>query len=373
MTKFAYQGDTVSLVDFDTNAIQPKLHPAVYSVGLGMAGFYLKVRGARLKTPDTLYGSVLDRAEKVLNSYKDTNSSFGVLLSGAKGAGKTMLSNVVANRAIEELGLPVVMVEGHFPTNALCSFIEKLGECVVYFDEFGKRFKDGEADQDDMLTLFDGSGASKRMVLLTENSKYDVNQYMINRPGRIWYHFQYDKLEVEVIEEYCKAQGIDEETITKILLRREIVREFSFDVLQALVVEFKRYGGDIDELAQDLNVEAMRKPSEASMTVVDVVDAETGKDIPFVEDNYKFPSADRGQALYLRDDPEVEKDIEESEGSFNISMAKGERDYVYLKTKHLVSAEGNMYVFRVKRQTGEGTVLVKALKETSSSGGYGVY
>src|SRR5690554_1537764 len=373
MTKFAYQGDTVSLVDFDTNAIQPKLHPAVYSVGLGMAGFYLKVRGAKLKTPDTLYGSVSKRADKVLNSYKDTNSSFGVRLSGAKGAGKTMLSNVVANRAIEELGLPVVMVEGHFPTNALCSFIEKLGECVVYFDEFGKRFKDGEADQDDMLTLFDGSGASKRMVLLTENSKYDVNQYMINRPGRIWYHFQYDKLEVEVIEEYCKAQGVDEETVSKILLRREIVREFSFDVLQALVVEYKRYGGDIDELAQDLNVEVMRKPSEASMTVLEVVDAATGKDVPFVDDKYRFPHADQGAAVQLCDDPAVEEEVEKAKGSFDLRMAKGERDYVYLKPKHLVSAEGNMYVFRVKRQQGEGTLLVKVLKETTGSSNYGEY
>lgn len=370
MTKFAYQGNTVSLVDFDTSAIQEKLYPAVYSVGLGMSGFFLNIRGNKLKTPETLYGSVSDRADKVLNSYQDTESSFGVLLSGAKGAGKTMLSNVVANRAIERLGIPVVMVEGNFPTNALCRFIEQLGECVVYFDEFGKRFKDMEDDQDDMLTLFDGSGASKRMVLLTENNKYDVNQYMINRPGRIWYHFQYDKLEVEVIEQYCKAQGIDEETVNKILLRREIVREFSFDVLQALVVEHKRYGGDIDKLAEDLNVETMRKPSAASMTVLEVTNASSGAEVKFVDNNYSFPTADSGTHVDLCDDEELEKEIEEAEGvSKRISM--GSRDSVFLKPRYLVNAEGNMYTFRVKRSGGT-ELLVKVLKETTSNG-YGAY
>src|SRR5690554_4419305 len=369
MTKFAYQGDTVSLVDFDTNAIQPKLHPAVYSVGLGMAGFYLKVRGAKLKTPDTLYGSVSKRADKVLNSYKDTSSSFGVLLSGAKGAGKTMLSNVVANRAIEELGLPVVMVEGHFPTNALCSFIEKLGECVVYFDEFGKRFKDAEADQDDMLTLFDGSGASKRMVLLTENSKYDVNQYMINRPGRIWYHFQYDKLEVEVIQQYCEAQGVDEETIKKILLRREVVYEFSFDVLQALVIEYKRYGGDIDELAKDLNVESMSSKAEATMQVLEITDVATGQEVLFVEDSYKFPSVHRGTNVFLKGSDAEEAKIEQEKGSAG-RFASQRREDIYLKPKYLVSADGNMFTFKVKRDSG-AEVLVKVLKETA--GGYSAY
>lgn len=369
MTKFAYQGDIVSLVDFDTNAIQEKLYPAVYSVGLGMTGFYLKCRGARLNTPSTLYGSVSQRAEKVLNSYKDTTSSFGVLLSGAKGAGKTMLSNVVANKAIDELNLPVIMVEGNFPTNALCGFIEQLGECVVYFDEFGKRFKDEDDSQDDMLTLFDGSGASKRMVLLTENSKYDVNQYMINRPGRIWYHFQYDKLEVEVIEQYCQAQGLDEETVNKIILRREVVREFSFDVLQALVIEYKRYGGDIDKLAEDLNVEVMHKPSDATMTVLEVTDAATGAEVKFVEDKYKFPTAERGTHVTLCNDPQIEKEIEEAEG-FDKRMLMSDRSSVYLKPKYLVNAEGNMYTFRAKKDNGE-YVLVKALKETG--GAYGAY
>lgn len=366
--KFAYQDNIVEVVNFDENAIQEKLRPAVYSVGMGMQGFFLRIEGQNLNTPETLYGTVEQRANKILTSYKDTTSSFGVLLSGAKGAGKTMLSSVVANKAINELGLPVILVEGRYPTGPLSSFIRALGECVVFFDEFGKRFNDDEDEQDELLTLFDGSGSSKRMVLLTENRKYDINEFMLNRPGRIWYHFEYEKLEEEVVKQYCEAQGIDKETTDKITLRREMSYQFTFDTLRALVIEYKRYGGDIDELAADLNIETIRERGRDMMTILEITDVATGKELHPTEESVNFPQRDDNILISLVGEGEDEEKAQEAEKEGKRYTARCLRDSVEIRVKDLVSVENNICTFKSNKGEGKGQVLIRVLKE--NAGGY---
>ena len=363
-TKFADQGTTVSVISFDENSISDSLKPAVYSVGQNMFGFYLNKVSDKMDTPKQLFGSVNERVERILTSYKDTDRSFGVLFSGAKGSGKTMCSSVVANRAIEELSIPVVMVEEDFDPSALSSFIQKLGECVLFFDEFGKRYNKSNEGQGELLSLFDGTSIGKRLIILTENSKSDINPYMLNRPGRIWYHFEYDKIEPEIIDEYCKVQGIEEDVVEKIKLRREKAYEFSFDVLQALVTEYKRYGGDIDELADALNIEKVRKVKEPTALVLNVTDLSTGKDVPFYQANNDFPTADRALAISINrseDNVDVEKIIKEDEFGIDCRIAA-----IRLRIKDLASIEGNVYTFKCTNQVLKKDFLVRVLKESAA-------
>lgn len=364
-TKFADQGTTVSVISFDDDTIKDQLKPAVYSVGFNMmTGYYLNKVGDKLNTPSKVYGRVGQRVEKIMTSYNNAGASFGVLMSGDKGSGKTMTSSIVANRAIEELGLPVILVEDSFDPSSLASFIQKIGECVLFFDEFGKRFNDKQGEQGELLSLMDGTGSCKRLVMLTENERSDINRYMLNRPGRLHYHFQYGKLDLDTIEEFCEEQGIEEEVVQKIHLRCEMSREFSFDVLQALVKEYKLYGGDIDKLAVDLNIESIYTPQRPTAMVLSVIDQSIGEEVAFHEVPTEFPNAHYNTRIPLDNGDKDKEFLEEGEDFDPIHDCEN----LFFNMKNLVHKEGDIYTFKV--QHNNKSYLVKVLKEGTGHGGY---
>ena len=55
-----------------------------------------------------------------------------------------------------------------------------------------------------MLTLFDGFSTGKKMFIVTCNSLYDLNDYLVNRPGRFLYHFRFDYPTAEEITQYLQ-------------------------------------------------------------------------------------------------------------------------------------------------------------------------
>lgn len=347
-TKFADQGTRVSVLTFDENQITASLKPAVYSVSFNpMVGFFLVKRGERLTVPQKVYGPVERKVSKIMRSYGQSTKSFGVLLSGDKGSGKTMTSSLVANRCIEELDMPVILIESAFDGGGLTEFVEKLGECVLFIDEFGKKFDDDEGDQGSLLGLFDGTGSSRRLVLLTENNVRDINQYMINRPGRVHYHFRHEKLDEQIVREYCQDLEIPEAIIEQICLRREASREFSFDVLQAIVNEYLFFGGDITEICDDLNIERPYEYSSTDMEVLEIMDMTAQKRRKLFNDgeSIRFPSAGDSSPIHL-------VDLEDED----------DYDYTHVSVKNIVKKEGDVYTFALHCR-GHDIVMTARQKE----------
>lgn len=58
--------------------------------------------------------------------------------------------------------------------------------------------------QEKILTLFDGVYPSKKLFMLTSNNQGRVNEYLKNRPGRIYYRFDFSTLESDFVKEYCE-------------------------------------------------------------------------------------------------------------------------------------------------------------------------
>lgn len=272
-TKFSDTGSSIQVLTFDKERLHDKLPPAVYVVNYSqMTGFSLGKRSDRMQAPERIYGSTAKRADKIMTAYANAPGAFGVLMSGDKGSGKTMTSVLVANQAIDQ-GLPVIIVDTQLPGSALSEFISTLGECVLFFDEFAKTFSDKD-NQQALLGMFDGATAGRRLALLTENSLSSVSQYMLNRPGRMFYHFRHGRVEEAVIEEYCLDKNVPEEAVKEIIARRNRSSEFSFDVLQAIVREYTMFGGEIDEICADLNIEQPRtyreEPEAEIISIFDV-------------------------------------------------------------------------------------------------------
>lgn len=287
-TKFFIEGNTVSVITLNEDTTVDKLKPMVYSVGYNqIQGFFLNILKDRMETPTKVYGKTSNRVNKVIKTYDERPTSTGILLTGIKGAGKTMMSSLLCNEMIDK-GVPIIIINTAFDGDAFVNFIDSIGECVIFFDEFGKIYKGGNrneeqgAKQDGLLTLMDGVSKQKRLVILTENDVKLINDFMMNRPGRVYYHFKYDKLDEESIEEYAKSKNFGDTRTEELLEISRKMPGFSFDVLQTIVEECLRYNTDeaLEDIIEDLNINFEAKlPLRAE--VKKLVEKATNKEVPF--------------------------------------------------------------------------------------------
>lgn len=258
--KFVQKDDKIFIYSFDEVLAKDKLTPGVYTVSYSqLYGFFLQKNKDRFEPTKKSYGSLDSRAEKIINTYEARNASTGVLLTGLKGSGKTLLSQKVSNKMIDK-GYPIILVEDSYGGEAFVNFLNGIGECVLVFDEFAKVFsRDAQTekdDQDGLLGIFDGNKSIKRLIFVIDNNVYQINEFYKNRPGRLFYHFEYSKLEESVIDEYCIDFGIHEQSIAKIKSAYYKIRGFSFDILKAVVDEHLRYPKEeIADIISSLNVD----------------------------------------------------------------------------------------------------------------------
>lgn len=256
-TKYAHNGDTVGVFTHPEGSIKDKVEPAIYTIEESMFGFYLKRKAYQYKTPNPLFGTSEQKAQRVLNMFNHRETGVGVMLTGTKGAGKSMTSEVICNKFISE-GYPVIEVQNTHKDSPI-PFIQSLGDCVLYFDEFAKNYvsNNDEDSQNDWLPLFGGvSDGHKRTIIITENDKYELNEFMRDRPTRFHYNFDYQTLEDKVIDDYCKYHNVEETAISAIKIVKDVVFTFTFDTLKALVLEWQVRDKTIPllDLAKDMNI-----------------------------------------------------------------------------------------------------------------------
>ena len=257
MKKWAVDSNSTQLVKFNEELFDDKLKPMVYTLAQTPTGQFVLVHTKDCFDIDALYGSVTSRADKILNTFNAREDGTGILLTGDKGSGKTLLSKLLANRMIEA-GYPVILINQAFRGDGFNGFIDDIGICCVLFDEFAKVYASGSNDQDDfqdsLLTFFDGTMSAKRLSIVTENEAYKINDFMMDRPGRMFYHFRYGKLDEETINELCEATLTSGKQAQIVDLSRKI-RKFSFDILSAIIEESNRnHDESILSIADDLNV-----------------------------------------------------------------------------------------------------------------------
>ena len=217
--------------------------------------------GDFFKVPTKLYGDTKQRALRVWNDYVYYGKSTGCLLTGDQGTGKTLLGQLISNIAIEEKGMPIYMVtikpnEGQDIT-PLIEYLNNLRECVIFIDEFAKMIK--YKVQDQFLTMLSDLKRTKKIFILTENDTYDINRFILNRPGRIKYHFDYTKINSKVLIDYCKDKNVSDSFIKDLLNKHDNSNIFSFDQLEAIVDEHKKYPSEpLKDILDVLNLSVLR-------------------------------------------------------------------------------------------------------------------
>jgi len=275
--KFIQNGNTVSVIEFNEDQVKDTLGSKVYMLCYSQnEGFYLTYVKDKFELPSKLYGSTEKRSNRILRSLASSTKGVGVLCTGDKGSGKSLLMSKVCN----DSGMPVILINSPFTGSQFDLFINRLGNCVLFFDEFGKTYKENEDEnpQEAILSLLDGSTSNKRLVLMTENNVRLINDFIIGRGGRVRYHFEYNKLEEEVIAQYCAERECSQKFIDDVIDFSRKSVSFSFDTLVTLVNEHKEYSEDLDEFLSFINVDD-RDKTRIIYNVLKVIDTKTNEDV----------------------------------------------------------------------------------------------
>lgn len=239
-----------------------ELPPRSYRVAFSKEEGFFLVGAEDVRNVEKVYGNLDAKAEKVFKTYENTSRSIGVLMSGEKGIGKTMMARILCQKANNK-GIPVIIISQYVP--GIAQFLGTIQQpALLLFDEFEKMFssnsrecREDAGDQPEMLSLLDGLYASKWLFVFTCNHTSMVSDYILGRPGRIHYHFRFQKPDKEEIKAYLK-DNIPEQKWPQI---SEVVAyanyaKINYDALRAIAFEF-RMGGDFKDFIGDLNIERL--------------------------------------------------------------------------------------------------------------------
>ncbi len=248
MSHFIRSGNTFKVFPGNSLDIQEELPTGNYTLKFNpMEGFYLEEVDS-FRMPSRIYGDCLRNADRIVNTFIKRDGNTGVLLTGEKGSGKTLLARQIAIQS----GLPVIIINSDFSGDNFNSFLSSITQpCIVFLDEFEKTYT--RESQEKILTLLDGTYQSKKLFLLTSNDKWRIDSNMRNRPGRIFYLIEFGGLAEEFITEYCRDNLDNQSYLADVIQVSRLFDVFNFDLLTAIVEESNRYSENPKDLIGLLN------------------------------------------------------------------------------------------------------------------------
>lgn len=227
-----------------------------YTIGFHpQMGFWLTKHVDLDAKEDRVYGRHNQRVDKIMRSYENADRNFGVILSGKKGIGKSLLARMIAEAAIKK-DLPVIIVDTAI--SGISDFLSSIEqEAVIIFDEFEKvfaRIDDHKDPQVELLSLFDGIDGGKKLFVITCNDPRKLNEFLINRPGRFHYHFEIKcPTGAEVRGYMLDKLGAGFESEIEKVEKLASMSDVTYDVLRAIAFDL-RQGYSIEDTLEDLNI-----------------------------------------------------------------------------------------------------------------------
>lgn len=205
--------------------------------------------------PEKLY--ITDEIDKfknkVLKRFDVTKKGVvGVMLSGLKGAGKTIIAKYIA----KEVNKPIILLDS-VTGNGMIKLFEAFSDvdaCFIY-DEFDKNLD--KPTIKNMLKTMDGvNTVGKKLILFTCNEEGGISQYFADRCSRIFYWKKFKEADPSMIKEVINDKLDDKSKVDDVL--DYIINNFeciSFDNIYSFASEVNINPDDsLDDLFKDMNL-----------------------------------------------------------------------------------------------------------------------
>ncbi len=251
MSYYLKSGNTFRVATKESMDLHENLPADNYVIKQNMSGeLYLESINT-FEIKGKVYGNATRNRDRILNTFFDRPACTGVMLSGEKGSGKSLLAKAICAKGVED-NIPSIIINAPWSGDKFNAFLQTIEQpTIILFDEFEKVYS--KEEQESILTLLDGVFPSKKLFIFTCNDKWRVDQHMRNRPGRIFYMIEFKGLDCDFITEYCKDNLKNQTYIERICGIAALFSEFNFDMLKALVEEMNRYNESPDESLKMLN------------------------------------------------------------------------------------------------------------------------
>ena len=150
--------------------------------------------------PETYYLNDKDTKfiDRVIDMFNKTEKmTTGVLLSGMKGSGKTLMAKKIA----KESGLPIIVIDSKMSSDDIEPFFAKVHTDVcVIFDEIDKYWNTRY-----LLGFLDGvKPTCKKLVVATCNNEKEIDTYLNDRCSRIRYKKRFGGLTKDTVQGIIK-------------------------------------------------------------------------------------------------------------------------------------------------------------------------
>jgi hypothetical protein len=216
--------------------------------------------------PNKIYGNSEILSDRYVHTFKNSNKSMGILLTGLKGTGKSLTAKLTAIKA----DIPVILVTEQFKGEEFKSFLNGIKQSVsIFIDEFEKVYHEKNA-QNSLLSLLDGIFECKKMFIFTSNMVEKINEYMLNRPGRIRYLAEYESLDESVINEVIEDMLSDKSKRDELLDVINILGNISMDSLVGIIGEINMYGETAKTVVKYLNI----RPEDSTYNISIIINGE---------------------------------------------------------------------------------------------------
>lgn len=131
------------------------------------------------------------------------------------------------------------------------------------------QFKDDH--QESFLSIMDGTNTSNKILfLLTVNETHLMNDYLKNRPNRIFYNFKYKRISNDIVDLYIEENLKDKNKINDVISVLNKYRSLNFDMMASFVEEVNRYPEDtVEEISLFMNMEHYSKSENYDVTIFD--------------------------------------------------------------------------------------------------------
>lgn len=109
MSNYIINNDTVDVLSENCITILKNLPAKIYTINAGPQGQMFLKEHNFIFNNRKIYRDLNNKVQRIFKTYESRDKNLGVLLSGLKGTGKSLLIKLCIERAIED-NIPVILV-----------------------------------------------------------------------------------------------------------------------------------------------------------------------------------------------------------------------------------------------------------------------